>query len=57
MKGNYCREGSRSGRAEGRRLGLQGKLGEAEVKLAEAASLVFTRDKELADLKETMKTC
>ena len=57
MKGNYCREGSRSGRAEARRLGLQGKLGEAEVKLAEAASLVFTRDKELADLKETMKTC
>lgn len=36
---------------------LQRKLGEAEVKLVEAASLVSACDKELADLKETMKTC
>lgn len=36
---------------------LQGKLGEAEVKLAQAASLVSAHDKELTDLKETLKTC
>ena len=36
---------------------LQRKLGEAEVKLVETASLVSACDKELADLKETMKTC
>ena len=35
----------------------QGKLGESKVKLVEAASLVSACDKELADLKETMKTC
>ena len=34
---------------------LQGKLGEAEVKLAKVLSIVFTRDKELGNLKETMK--
>lgn len=36
---------------------FQGKLEEAEVKLVEAANLVFARDKELADLKEITKTC
>ena len=36
---------------------LLGKLEEAETKLAKAASIVLTRDKELADLKETMKGC
>lgn len=36
---------------------LQGKLSEVEVKLTEAVSLVFARDKELADLKEILKTC
>lgn len=35
---------------------LQGKLGEIEAKIVEAASLVSTYDKELADLKKTMKT-
>ena len=34
---------------------LQGKLGKAEVKLAKVLSIVFTRDKELGNLKETMK--
>ena len=34
---------------------LQGKLGEAEVKLAKVLSIVFTHDKELGNLKETMK--
>lgn len=34
---------------------LQGKLKEAKTKLAEAASIVLAHDKELADLKETMK--
>ena len=36
---------------------LQGKLNEVEVKLAKAMSLVSTHDKELVNLKETMKTC
>ena len=36
---------------------LQGKLKEAKTKLAEAASTVLAHDKELADLKETMKMC
>ena len=43
--------------AKQRAEGLQGKLGEAEIKLTEATSIVSTYDKELADLKETMKTC
>lgn len=34
---------------------LHGKLGEAKVKLAKVLSTVSTRDKELANLKETMK--
>ena len=34
---------------------LQGKLGKAEVKLAKVLSIVFIRDKELGNLKETMK--
>ncbi|KAM3732106.1 hypothetical protein ACB098_11G035600 [Castanea mollissima] len=42
--------------AEQKAEDLQGKLGEAEIKLAEATSLVFACDKELADLKETLKT-
>ena len=36
---------------------LQGKLREVETKLTEATSIVSTHDKELADLKETMKMC
>lgn len=36
---------------------LQGKIGEVEVKLAEVSSIVFAWDKELTDLKETMKNC
>ena len=36
---------------------LQGKLEEAEVNLAKVSSIVSARDKELADLKETMKNC
>ena len=36
---------------------MQGKLGEAEVKLAKVSSIVSARDKELANLKETMKNC
>ena len=36
---------------------LQGKLGEAEVKLAKVSSIVFACDKELANLKDTMKNC
>ena len=36
---------------------LQGKLGEAEVKLAKFSSIVSARDKELTNLKETMKNC
>ena len=55
MKGNYCREGSRAGRVEGRGLARQTQ-GVPEVKLAEAVSLVSACDKELANLKETMKT-
>ncbi|XP_065636557.1 uncharacterized protein LOC136070483 [Quercus suber] len=43
--------------AERKAKDLQGKLGEAEIKLAEVASIVSTCDKELVDLKETMKTC
>jgi len=43
--------------AEQRAKDLQGKLDDAKVKLAEVASIVFTRDKELADLKKTMKNC
>nr|POE45891.1 hypothetical protein CFP56_40927 [Quercus suber] len=43
--------------AEQKAKDLQGKLSEAEVKLAEAVSLVSARDKEFADLKETLKTC
>ena len=35
--------------------GLQGKLGEIEIKLAEMAGLVSTHDKELANLKIMMK--
>ena len=35
----------------------QGKHGESKVKLVEAASLASAYDKELVDLKETMKTC
>ena len=35
---------------------LQCMLSKTEVELTEAASLVFARDKELADLKNTMKT-
>ena len=42
--------------AEQKAEDLQGKLGEIEAKLAEAMSLVSARDKELADLKKTMKT-
>ena len=53
--GNYCREGTGVGRAKGE--GSSKETREAEVKLVEAASLVSTCDKELADLKETMKTC
>lgn len=37
--------------------GLQSKLGKAEIKLTEAMSIVSARDKDLADLKEIMKTC
>ena len=36
---------------------LQGKLEEVKTKLAGAASTVLAHDKELADLKETMKMC
>ena len=36
---------------------MQGKLSEAEVKLVKVSSIVSTRDKELANLKETMKNC
>ena len=36
--------------------GFQGKLGETEVKLAETTSLISACDKELADLKNMMKT-
>lgn len=36
---------------------LQGKVDEAEVKLAEVLSIVSTLDKELANLKEMMKNC
>ena len=35
---------------------LQCMLSKTKVELTEAASLVFARDKELADLKNTMKT-
>ena len=42
--------------AEQKVVALQGKLEEAETKLAEATSIVLACDKELADLKETMKT-
>ena len=35
--------------------GLQGKLGENEIKLAEMVSLASTHDKELANLKIMMK--
>lgn len=41
--------------AEQKAKDLQGKLGEAEVNLVEVFSNISTRDKELADLKETMK--
>lgn len=53
MSANHDGEGSRIGRTEGQ--GLAGKLGEAEVNLVEVFSNISTRDKELADLKETMK--
>ena len=43
--------------AEQKAKDLQGKLNEVEVKLAKAVSLVSAHDKELVDLKETMKTC
>ena len=36
---------------------LQGNLDEVEVKLAKVSSIVSARDKELANLKETMKNC
>nr|POF10531.1 hypothetical protein CFP56_04756 [Quercus suber] len=36
---------------------LQGKLGEADIKLAKVTSIVSSYNKELADLKETMKIC
>lgn len=36
---------------------MQGKLGEAEVKLADVLSIISAHDKELAHLKETMKNC
>nr|POE73632.1 hypothetical protein CFP56_26991 [Quercus suber] len=35
----------------------QGKLGEVETKLTQAVSIVSTHDKELTNVKETMKTC
>ena len=38
------------------KVDLQCMLSETEVELIEATSLVFARDKELADLKNTMKT-
>ena len=43
--------------AEQKAKDLQGKLNEVKVKLAKAVSLVSAHDKELVDLKETMKTC
>lgn len=43
--------------AEQKAKDLQGKLNEVKVKLAKAVSLVSAYDKELVDLKETMKTC
>ena len=36
--------------------GFQGKLGETEVKLTETTSLISACDKELANLKNMMKT-
>ena len=41
--------------AEQKAEDLQGKLGEAKVKLAKVFSIVSACDKELANLKETMK--
>lgn len=41
--------------AEKRAEELQGKLNETEVKFYEVSSIVSTQDKELVDLKETMK--
>ena len=43
--------------AEQKMEDLQGKLEEAKIKLAEATSIVSGREKELANLKETMKIC
>lgn len=43
--------------AEQKAKDLQGKLNEVKVKLAKAVSLISAHDKELVDLKETMKTC
>lgn len=36
---------------------LEGKLGEDEITLTKATSIVSTHDKELANLKEIVKTC
>lgn len=36
---------------------MQGKLSEAEVKLADVSSIISAHDKELDHLKETMKNC
>lgn len=36
---------------------LQGKLGEAKTKLVKVTSIVSARDKELSNLKETIKGC
>ena len=45
------------GSAEQKAEALQGKLGETETKLAQVESIVLALDKELIDLKETMKRC
>ena len=45
------------GLAEQKAEALQGKLGETETKLAQVKSIVLALDKELVDLKETMKRC
>ena len=45
------------GSAEQTAEALQGKLRETKTKLAQVESIVLAFDKELVDLKETMKRC
>lgn len=40
--------------AKKRAAGLEGKLGEAEVRLAQAESVISARDKEVTNLKEAV---